>query len=251
MVSRVGGAVAVDERSWALPDGSHGVVVRFHAGLTHFALHVGSTDPPNAVSKVPASAGPAISPAEAPALLAAFNGGFQVSTGSGGVEVDGTVLAPLVNGDASFVIDTNGTGHVGVWGQDMPAAGEQVASVRQNLPPLLLGGRPPADIGNVPAWGLTLGGGSVVARSAVAQDAQGNILYAGSMAAVPRDLATALASSGAQTAMQLDINPEWVQLALAAAPGGPLRTGVPGQHRPANQYQVGWTRDFFTVLAGP
>jgi hypothetical protein len=48
--------------------------------------------------------------------------------------------------------------------------------------------------------------------------------------------------------MELDINPEWVQLDTAPWPGGPLSPGVPGQHRPASQYLIGWTRDFITVL---
>lgn len=49
--------------------------------------------------------------------------------------------------------------------------------------------------------------------------------------------------------MELDINPEWVQLDVARRPGGPLAAEVPGQDRPADQYLAGWTRDFFTVLA--
>jgi hypothetical protein len=69
------------------------------------------------------------------------------------------------------------------------------------------------------------------------------------MSAVPADLAYALASRGAQIAMELDINPEWVQLDVARTPGGPLTAAIPGQDRPATQYLEGWTRDFFTVLA--
>lgn len=249
VIGTVGGAVAVDRRTVMAADGTQITVFRFRAGRTRFALHVGSQDPPGATSRVPASAGPAIAPTEAPALLAAFNGGFQVSTGSGGVEVQGTVLSPLVAGDASLVIDTSGAAHVGVWGQGLPAAGEQVVSVRQNLPPLVAGGQPAPDAGNPAAWGATLGASPLVARSALGQDAQGDLLYAGSMATLPADLASALVSAGAVTAMELDINPEWVQLADAATPGGPLQAGVPGQHRPADQYQVGWTRDFVTVMA--
>ena len=49
--------------------------------------------------------------------------------------------------------------------------------------------------------------------------------------------------------MELDINPAWEQIAVAPSPGAPLTAGIPGQHRPANQYQLGWTRDFVTVLA--
>ncbi len=248
-VSRSPTAIAVDERTFGEADGSQVTVARFWAGQTKFELHVGTEDPPTNGAALPAQAGSTISSAEAPLLLAAFNGGFQTSTGSGGVVVDGQTLVPLQNGVTSFVIDGNGSGHVGIWGQDLPTPGEQVVSVRQNLPPLVSGGQPSSDIQDISAWGATLGGGSAVARSAVGQDAQGNILYAGSMSALPGDLADALVQSGATTAMELDINPEWVQLVLAPSPGGPLSPGVPGQNRPADQYQAGWTRDFFTVLA--
>ena len=124
-----------------------------------------------------------------------------------------------------------------------------MTSVRQNLPPLVVGGQPAQDITDIGAWGATLGGGAAVARSALAEDTTGNLLYAASMSALPVDLADALAGAGAVTGMELDINPEWVQLAWAAAPGGPLSPGVPGQNRPGNQYQIGWSRDFVTVLA--
>jgi hypothetical protein len=66
------------------------------------------------------------------------------------------------------------------------------------------------------------------------------------MSAVPADLASVLARRGARIAMELDINPEWVQLDAAGKPGGRLTAEVAGQYRPADQYLVGWTRDFFT-----
>jgi len=152
-------------------------------------------------------------------------------------------------GQASLVIDASGSARIGVWGSSVPATGEQVASVRQNLPPLVVGGLPSPPVGDIAAWGATLGGGSAVARSSLAEDGAGNLLYAASMNALPVDLADALVGEGAVTAMELDINPEWVQLAWAATPGGSLASGVPGQNRPADQDQVGWTRDFVTVLA--
>ncbi|MGO8872000.1 MAG: hypothetical protein ACLQPH_11480 [Acidimicrobiales bacterium] len=101
----------------------------------------------------------------------------------------------------------------------------------------------------VSAWGSTLGGAAVAALSSLGEDATGNLIYAASMRALPTDLANALISAGATTGMELDINPEWVQLDAAATPVAPLTAGIPGQDRPADQYQVGWTRDFVTVLA--
>lgn len=248
-VSYAGPDIAVDERTVVTADGARITVARFRAGRVRFDLHVGSQDPPANLALLPADAQPAVSASEAPRLLAAFNGGFKANTGAGGFEVHGQKILPLQDGLASFVIDTNGAGHVGVWGQTLPAPGEQVASVRQNLAPLVVDSQPSPRASTVGAWGATLGGGSSVARSALGQDAQGDILYAGSMSALPIDLADALIAAGATTGMELDINPEWVQLALAPTPGGPLSAGVPGQNRPADQYQLGWTRDFVTVLS--
>jgi hypothetical protein len=183
-------------------------------------------------------------------LLAAFNGGFKADAGAGGFELDSQVLVPLESGTASLVIDANGTAHIGVWGQGVPTPGEQVASVRQNLTPLVISGQPSLEIDNVSAWGSTLGGAIVAVRSSLGEDAAGNLLYAAGMQVLPADLADALISAGAVSGMELDINPEWVQLASAPTPGAPLTAGIPGQSRPADQYQVGWTRDFITVLAG-
>jgi hypothetical protein len=241
--------VAIDGRSFSLPDGAQVTVARFRAGRVTYDLHIGSQDPPTGQATLGPDAGPSVSAAEQPHLLACFNGGFKTDTGAGGVEVDGQTLVPLANGDASLVIDASGAGHVGVWGQGLPATGETVASVRQNLAPLVLGGQPSPQIDDVAAWGATLGGGNAVARSALGEDAHGDLLYAGSMSAVPADMAQALIDAGATVAMELDINPEWVQLDTAPSPGAPLVAGVPGQNRPANQCQVGWTRDFITVLA--
>ena len=69
------------------------------------------------------------------------------------------------------------------------------------------------------------------------------------MQVLPSDLARALLAARARTAMELDINPEWVQADVAAFAGGPLRSVVPGQYRPADQYLTGWGRDFVTVLS--
>src|ERR1019366_3777185 len=113
---------------------------RFRAGRTHFALHVGSTDPPRGNAAILPDDGPSIGPDEATTLLAAFNGGFEATAGAGGFQLNGQVLVPLQPGYASLVIDTDGTAHVGVWGQGFPAPGEQVASVRQNLTLLVAGG---------------------------------------------------------------------------------------------------------------
>jgi hypothetical protein len=256
VVSRLPAGIAVDSHRSHQSDGDSVTVLRFHAGLVHYALHAGSRDPPAGGAALPAGARPAIGAGEHAQLLAAFNGGFLMGAGClpcgvGGMKVAGRVLVPLVSGMTSLVLDPDGGASMGVWGHGFPPAGAAVYSVRQCLPPLVSGRRVSPNAGDVSAWGATLGGGDLTARSAVGIDARGNILYAGSMSALPSDLAHALVRAGAVTAMELDINPEWVQADTARSPGGPLSAAVPNQNRPADQYLSGWTRDYVTVLAGP
>ena len=225
------------------------VTVATFLGPVRYVLHNGSADPGAAAGAV--RAGPVVTGAERKRLLAAFNGGFKLSAGVGGYMQEGHVTSPLRRGFASLVIDRSGQASIGVWGSGMPAPREAVYSVRQNLRPLILNGRPTAAAADWTLWGATLGGGAYVARSAIGQDAAGDLIYAASMSVVPADLASVLASHGVRIAMELDINPEWVQLDATGKPGGGLTAEVAGQYRPADQYLVGWTRDFFTVLAAP
>lgn len=241
--------VAVDERTVPFPDGSTVTLIRFRAGQVHYDLHAGALDPPRGAATVGPNGQDAISAAERPVVLAAFNGGFKVTTGAGGMEINGQDLTPLVTGMASLAVDAGGGASIGVWGQGFPPAGEHVVGVRQNLPPLVQAGQPSPSAGDVAAWGATIGGSSV-ARSALGQTPTGSLVYAASMSTVPADLADALVAVGVVTAMELDINPEWVQADVAAAAGGTLVAAVPGQHRPPDQYLSGWTRDFVVALAG-
>ena len=230
-------------------DGTRVTIATF-LGPVRYVLHNGSADPgPAASGRV--RAGPAVTDAERSRLLAAFNGGFKLSAGAGGYMQEGHVISPLRPGFASLVIDRSGQARIGVWGSGLPAPGEVVYSVRQDLRPLVLHGRPTGASADWTLWGATLGGGAYVARSAIGQDAAGHLMYAASMSAVPADLGAALARHGARMAMELDINPEWVQLDAAGRAGGALTAEIPGQYRPSDQYLTGWTRDFFTVLASP
>jgi hypothetical protein len=226
-------------------DGSLITIATFR-GPVQYALHNGSDDPGPLAG--PVRAGPKVTGTERERLLAAFNGGFKLDALAGGYEQEGHVVRALRGGLASLVIDTSGQASVGVWGGGLPVKGEAVYSVRQNLWALVANGQPTAESALWWRWGGTLGHTEYAARSALGENAAGELMYAASMSATPADLAGALTGSGARTAMELDINPEWVQLDTASRPGGPLGPGVPGQHRPASQYLTGWTRDFITVL---
>jgi len=248
-VTRSHGAIVVDRRSYTFADGNVVTVFRFRANAVRFALHTGSSDPPGAAAVAGVQGGPQISASEAPHVVAAFNGGFKVASQSGGFELNGRVIVPLRAGFASLVIDANGSARIGVWGAGLPRRGEQVLSVRQNLQPLIAGGTLSATVNDVPAWGDPLGGVPQVARSALGEDTAGNLIYAASMHALPLDVGAALLHAGAVHAMEMDINPYWVQLESTPHPGGSLVPGIPSQNRPGDQYQLGWTRDFVTVMA--
>ena len=241
----VPGRVAVSQARTA--DGSRITVVAFTGSVT-YVLHNGSADPGKLLA-AQVAAGPRITGASRATLLAAFNGGFMMKSLAGGYEQEGHVARPLRAGLASLVIDKSGRARIGVWGAGVPVPGEDVYSVRQNLWPLVSGGEPTAQSARWWRWGGTIGHQEYVARSALGENAAGGLLYAASMSTSPADLARALAGAGAVTAMELDINPEWIQLDAASRPGGPLKAEIPGQHRPANQYLTGWTRDFVAVLA--
>ena len=246
-VSTLATGVAIDEQTITIPGGASVMLIRFRAGQVVFALHTGSQDPPTAGVALGVDVQPQITGPERAVLLGAFNGGFKVSGHAGGVEIDGHVLTPLVAGMASLVIDTNGAAHVGVWEATAPGPQEAVASVRQNLPPLVSGARPSPAIATTSTWGDPLHEVAVTARSSLGQDAAGDLIYAASAHALPIDMATALVRAGATVAMELDINPEWVQADVAALPGGALTAMVPGQNQPADRYLLGWTRDFVTA----
>jgi hypothetical protein len=228
-------------------DGSVITVAVFRGPVT-YVLHNGAVDPGALAADKGVKAGSSIGPSERRRVLAAFNGGFKLAVGAGGYEQEGKVISPLLKGYASLIIDRSGRAHIADWGYGAPAKGERVYSVRQNLRPLVSHGKPAATAMYWGDWGGTVGGLEYVARSAIGQNAAGDLIYVASMSAVPADLAAALVRAGARIGMELDINPNWVQFDVAARPGGPLRAAVPGQWRPAGQFLAGWDRDFFTVL---
>ncbi len=128
-----------------------------------------------------------IGPTQATSLVAAFNGGFTMDAAGGGYFTEGRTVVPLRRGAASLVIQADGSVNVGVWGSDMVMT-RDVVSVRQNLVPLVAGGRPtPAASTNWQAWGSTCGATSCAAsvpgiehqwRSGLGVTADGALVYA-------------------------------------------------------------------------
>jgi hypothetical protein len=199
-----------------------------------------------------------VRPAQAATLVAAFNGGFKMTDARGGYYSEGKMADPLVRAAASLVIYSDGSVNVGAWGTDVgwtSPSGARAIAVRQNLVPLVAGGRPTAAAaGNWHAWGNTCGAGSCAAsvpgvedqwRSGVGVTASGALVYALGPHLAPLQLAQLLARAGVVRGMELDINPEWPVFATYA-PDAKLLGTMQG---PQTFLGAQWARDFITMSA--
>lgn len=234
---------------WIARSPSGVAMLAFDQQLVELRLHSGTIDAGAAGWRY----GPAIRGSEQRRLVAAFNGGFKLSTGAGGFESYGRLGAPLAAGLGSIVTYTNGRTDIGGWRAGVPAAGAPIASVRQNLRLLVDNGSAATGVGCISCWGATLGGIIDPARSALGVTADGRLVWAGGEHLTPSGLASALVGAGVIRAVELDINPEWVAGYLYGHRGGhgPLAPVpvVPGQHGVPGFFLAPYSRDFFTVEA--
>ncbi len=224
-------------------------LLSFDQRLLELTLHSGTTD----AGVTGWRFGPAVAGAELERLVAAFNGGFRLSTGAGGFVSYGRVAVAPRDGLGSIVTYTNGRTDIGAWHVDVPAAGMPVASVRQNLTLLVDHGSAATTLDCLSCWGATLGGVVDPARSALGITAAGDLVWAGGEHLTVAQLAKAMLGGGVVRAVELDINPEWVAGYLYGHRGGkgPLAPVpvVPGQQGIPGQFLAPWSRDFFTILA--
>jgi hypothetical protein len=200
-----------------------------------------------------------IPPDVQPNAIAAFNSGFKMDSANGGAYLDGQEIKPLVDGAASFVINTDGSASVGVWGRDF-TMGPTIQAVRQNLVPIIDNGQlnPVMQENDTTAFGATLGNNVYVWRSGVGVTADGAIVYAGGPALSVLALARTLQAAGAVRAMELDINTDWVS-AFTYVPSNPADPGSPttgvklldGMTHSGSQYLQVNSRDFFAFTGDP
>src|SRR5271157_1260297 len=207
-----------------------------------------------------------IQPAQAATLVAAFNGGFIMNAAGGGYYTQGRTIDPLRPGAASLVIYADGGVDIGAWGSDVRMA-RNVVSVRQNLVPLVAGGRPTPQAASTDwqAWGSTCGAASCAAsvpgiesqwRSGLGITADGALVYAAGPGLDPLQLAQLLVRAGAVRGMQLDINPDWPDFASYDPPPGALAAPSNGRkllsstvQGPSTFFESWWARDFITMSA--
>lgn len=199
-------------------------------------------------------------------LVAAFNGGFMMHAARGGYYTEGRVIDRLRPGAASLVIYAGGSVNVGAWDADVRMT-PTVVAIRQNLAPLVAGGRPTplARSGDWQAWGATCGASSCAAnvpgidhqwRSGLGVTTDGALVYAQGPALDPLQLASLLVRAGVVRGMELDINPDWPVFAtysplgdhgLATPSNGHLLTAT--VRGPDIFFDASWARDFVTMTA--
>ena len=224
-------------------------LIRFDQRYVHLTLHAGSIDG----GVVGWRYGDQITASEIHHLVAAFNGGFKLTYGAVGFVSGGRVAVPLSRGLASIVTYTDGTTGVGAWEEGVPTRRKAVYSVLQNQQLLVDRGVPSPTVASciTTCWGATIQGLTTVARSALGLRADGELVWAAGEQLTPATLADALVGAGVVRAVELDINPDWVDGYLYTHhPSGPVAVpALPGQLGIAGQFLAPYARDFFAVVA--
>ena len=226
-------------------------VVSMDQRLLKFGLRPGTEDPGYGHWGVPMD----IPAGARTGLVATFNSGFRVYAAGGGIYLHGHYDGSLVKGAASEVYYKNGKLDIGRWGYGALHMGPDIAAVRQNLKPIVEHGQVPATVDQnvLSSWGATLGGGYDVWRSGIGITKDHRIIFVYGDALSVRTLADLLKRAGCVTAMELDINPDWMSFMYylpKGHPGNPtpvnlLKTQIQNPYR----YYAISNRDFTAVFA--
>jgi hypothetical protein len=188
--------------------------------------------------------------AELPRTAAVFNGGFRLSEPhDGGYYSDGRTVSPLIDGEASLVLHTDGTADVGAWNRDVRMA-PTIASVRQNLVMLVDDGQvnPTCANGGSREWGKTVGQVAYIDRSGFGVTATGAEVYVAGPALSVCTLGRLLQDAGVVRGMELDINPAWVSGAYfhAGPDARPVGSRLfPAERLASDHYLRPSSRDWF------
>lgn len=184
-------------------------------------------------------------------LVASWNGGFKIHPDDalGGYYADGVTAAPLVNGKEAEVFYRDGSMKIGVWGSDETMTPD-VVGVRENLSPLVENGvvQVSSRAGSGTQWGYTINNDYYIARSGVGITARGDIVYIGGSALSVSTLADLLKAAGAVSAMELDINPDWVSfMTYSGQAASPNPVKLWDFVQAAGRYLQPASRDFVSV----
>jgi hypothetical protein len=191
-----------------------------------------------------------------PATVVAFNSAFRLDDARGGFWDEGNEVRPLINGQASLVIDKDGGADVVAWGRDR-SIDSNLAQVRQNLALLIDNGQSAAGLDSeaTTKWGATVGNQVLVWRSGIGVDRNGGIIYIAGPGLSVNQLAELFLRAGAVRAMELDINSDWTTAYIyeQTDPNNPAAIFgeklLPDMKRNGDRYLVPGERDFVTMVA--
>jgi hypothetical protein len=187
-------------------------------------------------------------------LVTAFNSGFRMSSHPGGFYLDGKMMAPLVEGKASAVIDDTGRLTVKQWGRDIQMS-RHVIAVRQNFALIVDHGQAVAglDRNTDNRWGSAGSQFQYTWRSGLAVTPHGDVAYVAGDKLNLTTLAAAMVDVGATTGMELDIHSG--QQSFCAWTTGPSGRRQPHKlistmSGPVGRYVESDARDFFYFTVG-
>ena len=165
---------------------------------------------------------------EWPNLVAAFNGGYLTKHGRFGAMFNNVHVVPPKEGFATAALTKDGKLDIGAWGTEIDPNDKNIVTYRQNLRPIVSGGKIPEDIYQRSRGAIRPDAsasdpleGDLKAhtwRSGIGITKTGAILFAAGDFLDGELLATALQTAGAERAMQLDVNASYFCVFLLFEP---------------------------------
>jgi hypothetical protein len=155
-----------------------------------------------------------------PRLLAAWDGGFKTMHGHFGMMTDGALLLPPLPGSCTAALYANNVVRIGTW-TTLASTEPAMLGFRQTPPCLVENGavNPAVDAAHGIEWGAAVDGATIIRRSAMGIDAQGETLFVGLGERVStRALADGMQAAGAAAAAQMDVNYAYVRFLLYGDP---------------------------------
>jgi hypothetical protein len=163
------------------------------------------------------------------------------------------LVKPLLDGDATLAVGTDGQLTIGIYGRDLTNDGSWV-SLRQNLPPVVDGGKEAVSTAHEPGgpiyWGDNFGHVLLDFRSALCRRSDGLLLYVAAGLVDINGLAKVLVDAQCDIAMELDINGTWPQFVSFTHSGEnpPIPTALDPRMHHLDRYLAGSTKDFIALF---
>lgn len=231
-------------------------VVAVDTRALELVLQAGTAEPSSNVVQRAERTG-LIPAAELPRLVAAFNGGFRTIHGQYGMMLGGKEYLPPRDIACTLARYRDGSLRIGTWSALKSELGS-MTFYRQTPPCLVEEGDPHKALQwqeHAKGWGATVGGDTVIRRSAVGLNVDRKVLFYGvGDALTAQAIARGMKAVGAHMAAELDVNYSYPRFLLYEQPSPsepPKATSalIPSIEFNADEYVTRpCERDFFYLL---